>query len=289
MTAAYIAIAFLVFPLCLGTAALLLFGARPSRPGPVGLLLHTILEKPQPHCSFYSPVKFAALLRVLKQENATFATVSEAAGPEWSGVDHPPTIVMTFDDGFDSFHTAALPLLQEHGYKVTVFPVAGYLGRPSTWDTLPPQTHLTKEQLREIAGLGHEIGSHTVTHANLTLLCDADLRDELSRSKSILEDITGKPITSLSFPFGQWNSRVWNAAREAGYTAATSYANRRTHAGRGIVPVWGIYSYDSVDDVIERAISRPPLSNALARGYVMPHFAKGTPLWKFRKNYAVLR
>ncbi|HMD68606.1 MAG TPA: polysaccharide deacetylase family protein, partial [Chitinivibrionales bacterium] len=283
MTAAYIAIAFLVFPLCLGTAALLVFGTRPSRPGPVGLLLHTILEKPQPHCSFYSPVKFAALLRVLKHGNAAFATVVEAAGREWSDIDHPPTIVMTFDDGFDSFYTAALPLLQEYEYKVTVFPVAGYLGRPSAWDTLPPQTHLTREQLREIARMGHEIGSHTVTHANLTLLCDADLRDELSRSKNILEDITGKPITSLSFPFGQWNSRVWDAAREAGYTAATSYAHR-TNGEPGIVPVWGIYSFDSVDDVIERAIRRARFSNAFARGCVMPHFAKGTPLWKFRKN-----
>jgi peptidoglycan/xylan/chitin deacetylase (PgdA/CDA1 family) len=149
--------------------------------------------------------------------------------------------------------------------------------------------HLTKEQIREIADLGHEIGSHTVTHANLTLLCDADLRDELSRSKSILEDVTGKPVTSLSFPFGQWNNRVWNAACSAGYTAATSYANRRRYYGAGIVPVWGIYSFDSVDDVVERAIMTPRLSNALARGWAMPHFAKGTPLWKFRKNYAVLR
>jgi peptidoglycan/xylan/chitin deacetylase (PgdA/CDA1 family) len=147
---------------------------------------------------------------------------------------------------------------------------------------------LTKEQVREIAALGHEIGSHTVSHANLTLLSDDDLAAELSRSKNILEDVVGKLVSSLSFPFGQWNRRVWDAALDAGYTAATSYA-RCFLTEHGVLQIWGIYSFDSVQDVWDRAIRQPKWSNAVARGWVMPNFAKGTPLWKFRKNYAVAR
>jgi peptidoglycan/xylan/chitin deacetylase (PgdA/CDA1 family) len=277
----------LLFPLAVGTAAVLLFGRRRPRPGPVGLLLHTLLEKKEPHFSYYSPDKFAALLGTLVDDNRTFSTVSEAArcgrDPD-SGM----PIVVTFDDGFESFYSRALPLLSRHNIKVTVFPVAGFLGRASTWDTLPPQAHLTKEQVREIAALGHEIGSHTVSHANLTLLGDTDLAEELSRSKAILEDITGKPVSSLSFPFGQWNRRVWRMALSLGYTAATSYANCMRNE-QGVLRLWGIYSFDSVQDVWERALRQPRWSNAVARGYVMPNFAKGTPMWKFRKNYALLR
>jgi len=195
---------------------------------------------------------------------------------------------MTFDDGFESFYALALPILERYKFAITIFPVAGYLGKRSTWDTLPPQVHLTKEHVREIAACGHEIGSHTMTHANLTLLSDADLADELVHSKLLLEDVTGKPVTSISFPFGQWNKRVWSAAQKAGYSSATSYAYRAI-SEPGIVPLWGIYSFDSVQEVIERSVLSRRFSNAVARGCIMPHFAKGTPLWKFRSNYAVVR
>jgi|WetSurMetagenome_2_1015567.scaffolds.fasta_scaffold00051_39 hypothetical protein len=287
MTAALFIFALLFIPLCTGTAALLVSASKKAPRPPYGLLLHTLSEKTHPHCSYYSPARFEELLRILKEKKNAFVTVTEASRMVPTGSDGS-AVVVTFDDGFESFYSRALPLLKKYGYRVTVFPVAGFLGRSSTWDTLPPQTHMTPEQLREIAGLGHEIGSHTMSHANLTLLSDRDLRDELSRSKAVLEDVIGKAVTSLSFPFGQWNLRVWDAAREAGYVAATSYAFR-ARGVPGIVPLWGVYSFDSVDDIIERAINGAPFSNALARGRVMPHFAKGTPMWKFRKNYAVLR
>ncbi len=277
----------LLAPLAVGIISIALFGRKKRQNRPIGLLFHTVTAKRQPHCSYYSPLKFAVLLDRLADRNSTFSTVSEAACH-----DHDPdassTVVITFDDGFESFHSAALPILTEHKAKVTVFPVAGYLGRSSTWDTLPPQTHLTKDQIKEIASLGHEIGSHTVTHANLALLDDADVERELSQSKSILEDIIGKPVSSLSFPFGQWNARVWKIARSLGYTAAASYDNGN-RATEGIVRLWGVYSFDSVADVWQRAIGQPAWSNAVARGRVMPNFAKGTPMWKFRENYTVFR
>jgi peptidoglycan/xylan/chitin deacetylase (PgdA/CDA1 family) len=282
-----ILILFLFFPLAVGILAILSFGSRKHGTGAVGLLLHTISETKEPHCSYYSPEKFGSLLEFLDSKGVVFQTVAQAAGLSYR-LDVKQNVVMTFDDGFESFYSLALPILSRHNFAVTVFPVAGYLGKRSTWDTLPPQTHLTKEHVREIAALGHEIGSHTMTHANLTLLSDADLADELVRSKLLLEDVTGKPVTSISFPFGQWNKRVWKAAQKAGYSSATSYAYRAL-SEPGIVPLWGIYSFDSVQEVIERSLCAPRFSNAVARGCVMPHFAKGTPLWKFRSNYAVLR
>jgi peptidoglycan/xylan/chitin deacetylase (PgdA/CDA1 family) len=280
-------ILFLSCPLVVGIVAISFCGFRRPRTGGVGLLLHTISESKEPHCSYYSPEKFGSLLEFFGSRGANFQTVAQASAQP-SKRDGKPDVVMTFDDGFESFYALALPVLERHKFAVTIFPVAGYLGKRSTWDTLPPQDHLTKAHVREIAALGHEIGSHTMSHANLTLLADADLADELTHSKSLLEDVTGKSVTSISFPFGQWNRRVWNAAQKAGYTSATSYAYRAI-SEPGIVPLWGIYSFDSVQEVIERSMVTRRFSNAVARGCVMPHFAKGTPLWKFRSNYAVVR
>lgn len=95
-------------------------------------------------------------------------------------------------------------------------------------------------------------------------------------------------MTSLSFPFGQWNKRIWEKAKSIGYTSATAYA-KRIKSEPGVLPLWGVYSFDSVEDVLDRVEGPAPFSHATARGFLMPHFAKGTPIWKFRKNYAVWR
>jgi peptidoglycan/xylan/chitin deacetylase (PgdA/CDA1 family) len=279
-------VAVFALPFFTGIVATVLFGRRKKSRSPVGLLLHSISDKPALHCSYYPPSRFEALISRLSGEGFTFATVSMVGSL-------PPErlsrcIVMTFDDGFQNFFTHALPVCERHDVKVTVFCVAGFLGKSSSWDALPKQPHLTAVQIQEISALGHEIGSHTLSHANLTLLSEKELAAELSESKKILEDIIGKPVISLSFPFGRVNRLVWDAAQKAGFTAATSYAGTGKTM-EGMLPVWGAYSYDSVQDVIDRTVRRPILSHAVARGALMPHFAKGSPLWKFRPTYSLVR
>jgi hypothetical protein len=74
-------------------------------------------------------------------------------------------------------------------------------------------------------------------------------------------------------------------AQEIGYLHATCY---RHHGKiiRGMVPVRGVYSFDTVEDIIEKISLYAGYSNAIARCRIMSHFAKGTPLWNFRKNYS---
>jgi peptidoglycan/xylan/chitin deacetylase (PgdA/CDA1 family) len=148
---------------------------------------------------------------------------------------------------------------------------------------MPPFDHLTKAEVREISSLGHEIGSHSLTHPNLTYLAEADLARELGDSKKLLEDITGKSVSAISFPFGSWNPRVWERARELGYTHGTLYRN---HAGAaGLFPVYGVYGFDTASAALTRLAPPYPVSLSLACAKIMSHFAKGAPLWKFRKNY----
>ena len=271
-------------PLLTGIGALFLTDRKSSPARPPVILFHSISSCQHTHFSHYSPQKFVRLIGELARLKLCSRTLRETAGP---GKDRPG-LAITFDDGFESFYSCAFPVFEEHNMKVTIFPIAGFIGKMSSWDVLPPLPHMDRAQILEISDHGHEIGSHTLTHANLTFLSDADIERELADSKSILEDITGKQVTSLSFPYGSWNRRVWEKAQEIGYQRGTCYRHHNKIIA-GLVPVHGIYSFDTIQDVIDKVFVNGVFSNAVARSRIMSHFAKGTPLWKFQPNYALFR
>jgi peptidoglycan/xylan/chitin deacetylase (PgdA/CDA1 family) len=276
-------IAVTALPLMVGIGAVVLKGRSPALQGPSGLLFHMITSRRLAHFSHYSPDKFKLLIETISNRKTATATVKET-------LDDPArrVVVITFDDGFETFFTEAFPVLEAYGVKATLFPIAGFIGRRSEWDALPLQQHLSKAQIREISDCGHEIGSHTMTHADLTMLPMHDLEGELRDSKAALEDITGRPVVSLSFPFGSWNKRVWETARSVGYTCAAGYRSEG-RIEKGMLPVQGVYSFDTVQDVFDKITPGVIFLNAAARARITSHFAKGTPLWKFRKNYLLVQ
>jgi peptidoglycan/xylan/chitin deacetylase (PgdA/CDA1 family) len=273
----------ILIPIIIGLCSLLLTcHKKGDRDSAAGLLFHAITSHPCSHFSYYPTDKFRRFIESLDQTHLMPCTLSEAFAP----TDGRRRLAITFDDGLLSFFTDAYPVLERYSVKTTIFIVAGFIGRYSAWDVLPKQAHLNKDQIREIAGNGHEIGSHSMTHPKLTFLCDADLRRELCDSKKQIEDIIGKPVTSISFPFGAWNERIWEKALEAGYAHATCFF-RRKQLPEGLLPLRGIYSFDAIEDVFDKTRPEPKRLISFSRSRIMPHFAKGTPLWKFRKNYAV--
>lgn len=123
-------------------------------------------------------------------------------------------VVITFDDGCASDLLTAAPLLAEAGFGATFYVVTGFLGRPG---------FLTEAQVRELAGAGFEIGSHSVSHRYLSELPEGELRKELAESRERLEQITGTAVEHFSCPGGRWDPRVSELAREVEYRSlATS-------------------------------------------------------------------
>ena len=117
--------------------------------------------------------------------------------------------LITFDDGHASHHRYALPLLERLGRKATFFvTVADVDRRPEA---------VTWEQLREMHALGHAIESHGWSHRFLTRCSDAELREELERSKKSLEDGMGAPVRAIAMPGGRCDGRVLQSAAMAGY------------------------------------------------------------------------
>lgn len=118
-------------------------------------------------------------------------------------------VTITFDDGFASDLTEALPLLQAHSIPATCFIVPTWIGRPG---------HLTWADVRTLAAANVAIGSHTMSHAWLPELSARALNHELLAARQIIEDQIGMPVRLLSIPGGFYNWRVINAAITAGYT-----------------------------------------------------------------------
>lgn len=82
--------------------------------------------------------------------------------------------------------------------------------------------------LRELAAMGVEIGSHTVTHPVLTTLDEQSIFRELAESKKVLEDQLGRQVTSLCYPKGKFNPLVRAQAANAGYSLARTTMAFRT-------------------------------------------------------------
>lgn len=88
------------------------------------------------------------------------------------------------------------------------------------------QELMTWEQLRETRISGVSIGAHTHSHRVLATLSLAEQREELTRSKAILEAKLGHPVRSLAYPVGgyrHFNLETKAIARECGYEAAFSF------------------------------------------------------------------
>jgi peptidoglycan/xylan/chitin deacetylase (PgdA/CDA1 family) len=129
-----------------------------------------------------------------------------------------PMISLTFDDGSRGFYDTALPILDEKAFKTTQYiPTYGLTTNP------PDAFMMTKQEIGSLAQAGHEIGSHSVRHPDLTTSTDSELSAELTNSKLLLDSIAGVgTIHTFAYPFGAYDARVIAAADAAGYSSARS-------------------------------------------------------------------
>ena len=81
---------------------------------------------------------------------------------------------------------------------------------------------LTWHLLRALERDGVEIGSHTITHRDLTSLSDSEAFRELVQSRRTFERRLGHPVRWLAYPFGAYDARIERLARRAGYVLAVT-------------------------------------------------------------------
>jgi peptidoglycan/xylan/chitin deacetylase (PgdA/CDA1 family) len=137
-------------------------------------------------------------------------------------------IIITFDDGYESVHEHALPIMLNHGFKGIVYIVTDYIGRCNTWEAVSWQqkyTHLSAQQILDLHHQGFEIGSHGKSHQHLSVLPADKVLSEVRDSKKFLEDLIGQKIISFCYPYGRHTKRVKSLLGDAGYIFAIQNLN----------------------------------------------------------------
>jgi len=173
-----------------------------------------------------TPVHFTAIIDRLRDRGYVFIGESRYLElldqPEEGAAKY---IFLTFDDGYEETIDTAHEILSARRIPLHVFLVSDYAGRENSWDLKlgrPAVRHLTWERVRELSEQGVTFGSHSASHADATTQSYDAFVDELRRSRRDIEAATGKPVRTLSYPFGRCNDRCANAARDAGFAAAFS-------------------------------------------------------------------
>ena len=192
---------------------------------PVILTYHSISEGDSP--LQISPSLFREQMEWL-QANVWVGRLGEVVS---ALTDHQPlperTVVLTFDDGFSDFYSAAAPVLRQLKFPATIFIPTGYCGRTNQWSGqaswVKPQSLLDWPQVVELAMEGFDFGAHSVNHAPLDELAMEESEREIADSKVQLEERTARPVEFFAYPCGRWNPAV-RALVQGQYRGACSTA-----------------------------------------------------------------
>jgi peptidoglycan/xylan/chitin deacetylase (PgdA/CDA1 family) len=194
------------------------------------LMYHVINPPPSgaPFPSLYVPAdEFAQEMEALKSAGWHAVTMDQLRA-NWSrGVPLGPgkPVVITFDNGYASQYTNALPVLNRLGW-VGVENIQ-LLGLP------PEQGGLTDQQVRGLLSAGWELDTQGMTHADLVTLDAAGLQYQIVHARQLLRSRYGAAVNWFCYPSGHYDATVINAVRNAGFVGSTT-----------VVPGWAGRSND---------------------------------------------
>ncbi len=202
--------------------ALRLPAVLPSRTRTVPILMYhriDVLEPSLPpitHRLTVDPADFAAQMRWLKRNGFHPVTQLQLFDALERGTRLPSKPVMiTFDDGYRDVYRNASAVLQRLHMPATAYVITERVGRGGP-------SFLTWRQLSILERRGITIGSHTVSHADLTTLDDAHALAELRDSRAALERHLGHHVQWFAYPYGSENERVMALVRRARYVLAVT-------------------------------------------------------------------
>jgi peptidoglycan/xylan/chitin deacetylase (PgdA/CDA1 family) len=124
-------------------------------------------------------------------------------------------VSLTFDDGYKE-HLKIARFLARHGIRATFFVITGlrtFMGRKL----------LSPSEVKEIASLGHEIGSHTVTHIDMTHTPEDVMLKELVESKKFLSELLEYEVDSFAYPYGPHSDTAARLAKQIYRVVRTTY------------------------------------------------------------------
>ncbi|WP_019240239.1 MULTISPECIES: polysaccharide deacetylase family protein [Bacillus] len=147
---------------------------------------------------YVTPNNFEKQIMYLREHGFTLLTFEH-----WTEIDKvKKPIFLTFDDGYKNNLNAYIILqkLKSEQFTpvATFFVISEFIGQ---------RNRLSKSDLKMLAKSGViSVQSHTVTHPDLTKI--GHVSYELKDSKMSIQQITGKPVIALAYPYGSFNENV---------------------------------------------------------------------------------
>lgn len=167
-----------------------------------------------------TPQAFEAQLRWLRQNGYHGITPGEwRAAVDGNRALTGRPFMLTFDDGYRDFATAAWPILGRFGIPATVAIVTDRIGGTADWDARfgPAAPLMNWQQVQEVAAEGAHIASHSASHPALTAISAADTLREAMRSRAAIEQAIGIAPQAIVYPYGIHDPVGIRAFVAAGY------------------------------------------------------------------------
>jgi len=192
----------------------------------VPILLYHHVGIPQSDSPYYiSPFDFERQMYLLREWGYQTISVELLVRAIKEGAELPPKpIILTFDDGGETVFTNALPILQKYGFTGSAYIVYNYVGISA---------HMNADQIRALYAAGWEIGSHSISHMDLTVRTDRQM-DEIVDSRAKLQTLLGVPILTFAYPYGAYDKDSIHYAHFAGYIAAMGLANETLQSNKNL-------------------------------------------------------
>ncbi|MCB1235839.1 MAG: polysaccharide deacetylase family protein [Verrucomicrobiae bacterium] len=173
---------------------------------------------------------FREQMREIKDAELPVISMSQYLAWRRGEEDIPPRCVLiTIDDGWKATHTLALPVLKEFGFPFTVFLYKNYVASGGR--------SMTLDEIRELMAAGCEVGSHSLSHQNMSQRRgrgDAEyaewIRSEVEDSHLFLKENFGpygNVLKVFAYPYGIYNDQVIAAAEKFGYEACFTVNGRK--------------------------------------------------------------
>jgi peptidoglycan/xylan/chitin deacetylase (PgdA/CDA1 family) len=202
-----------------------------GKPGvePVPILMYHVIAAPPAGAPFpglyVPPEEFATQMQALKRAGWHAVTLDQVEAYWRRGVPlgAGKPIVLSFDNGYQSQYTQALPVLRR----------LGWVGDENIQLTgLPPsQGGLSQTQIRGLIAAGWELDTQGFSHADLIALDAQELHYQVAVARAVVQRRYHVPVNWFCYPSGHYDATVLEAVKAAGYTGSTTVVPGWAHPG----------------------------------------------------------
>ncbi|ELR73741.1 Polysaccharide deacetylase [Fulvivirga imtechensis AK7] len=161
--------------------------------------------------------EFRKHLEFLQSNNYSVMTLSDALAYLKRGENKKKVAVITIDDGYKSFQSGAMPLLQEFKMPATLF---------INTETVGSYDYLNWKELKELQGEGIEIGNHSHSHAYFLNYPEQErgriFREDVVRAQDLMKEHLGLAPRIFAYPYGEYDPEMKGILSELGFDAAVA-------------------------------------------------------------------